>query len=242
MDTLHADLATMASERARARAEIYRLLALGFGSPNEGLRQGSRDPCWLDRVRRSLYLLGLLSLSDAFAQLEKAIQQLCTDPQVADVWDLEHTRLFVGPGPVAAPPYESVYTDPDGRVMGEAAIHALERYRDAGVCLAPEVRDLPDHVALLTEFMAHLCEEEAAAWTRGDVPEAEGLLSSQASFLADHLLSWTPRFSARLASATSCELYLPLARLIGDFPRLDRDQIAVLMGSLASTGKEIGEP
>jgi len=242
VQTHQEELAAIGTERARARAEVYRTLALGFRPPVGGLREKGRDSCFSNRLRRSLMVLGLFPLRDVFAQLETAIHWLCSDADLAVAWGLEHTRLFVGPGRVAAPPYESVYTDPDGRVMGEAAIHALERYRDAGVCLAPEVRDLPDHVALLTEFMAHLCEEEAAAWTRGDVPEAERLLSVQASFLADHILSWTPRFSARLASATGCELYLPLARLIGDFPRLDREQIAVLMASLASTGKEIGEP
>lgn len=240
MDTLQTELAAIGTERARARAEVYRTLALGFRPPEGGLRQGIRDPCLLNRIRRSLILLALFPLCDAFAQLETAIQRLWAGPDLAEAWSLEHTRLFVGPGRMAAPPYESVYTDPDGRVMGEAAVDVLRHYRDAGVRLAPEVHDLPDHVALLTEFMAHLCEEEAAAWTRGDAPEAERLLSLQVSFLADHLLSWTPQFSARIVFATHCDLYLALARLVEGFPRLDHEQIAVLRATLAPAGKSFG--
>ncbi len=239
VDTLQTELAAIGTERARARAEVYRTLALGFRPP-AGLREGGRDSCFSNRLRRSLIVLALFPLRDVFAQLETAIQRLWADPDLAEAWSLEHTRLFVGPGRMAAPPYESVYTDPDGRVMGEAALDALGRYREAGLCLAPEVHELPDHVAVLTEFMAHLCDEEAAAWTRGDVPEAEGLLSLQASFLADHLLSWTPQFSARIVFATHCDLYLALARLVEGFPRLDHEQIAFLRATLAPAGKTFG--
>ncbi|MBI2115703.1 MAG: molecular chaperone TorD family protein [candidate division NC10 bacterium] len=228
VDTLQAELAAIGTERARARAEVYRTLALGFRPP-AGPREGGRDSCFSNRLRRSLIVLALFPLRDVFAQLETALQRLCSDPDLAEAWSLEHTRLFVGPGRMAAPPYESVYTYPDGRVMGEAAVDALGRYREAGLSLAPEVHELPDHVA-----------EEAAAWTRGDAPEVEGLLSLQASFLADHLLSWTPRFSARLSSATECELYLALARLVEGFPRLDHEQIAVLRATLAPAGKTFG--
>lgn len=239
METFQEELDAIARERARA--EIYRILALGFRPPDKGLRQATSDTRLLDRLRRSITLLALYPLHDAFDRLETVLQRLRTHPELAEAWALEYTRLFVGPGRVPAPPYESVYTDPDGRVMGEAAVDALRRYRDAGLSLAPGVHELPDHVALLTEFMAHLCEEEAAAWDRGDAAEAERLLSLQASFLTDHLVSWTPRFSARLASATDCELYLALARLVEGFPRLDREQTAVLTASLASAGREIGE-
>lgn len=238
-ETLQGEPATSAMERAGARAEVYRVLAMGFRPPGADLRRAGQDPGFFDRLCSCFTLLALFPLSETFAHLETALHRLWTEPGLAEAWALEYTRLFVGPGHVPAPPYESVYTDPDGRVMGEAALDALGRYRDAGLRLDPEVRDLPDHVALLTEFMAHLCEEEAAAWRRGDAPEAERLLSREVSFLTDHLLSWTSQFSARLCSATGCELYQAVARLVEGLPRLDRDQSTILTASLALAEKEI---
>ena len=78
--------------------------------------------------------------------------------------------LFVGPSPSLALPVESVYkewaqnktsvisTDVRGMLMGDPAVDMITRYKEAGIEIPREYKDVPDHLALLLEYMALLCE------------------------------------------------------------------------------------
>lgn len=226
------DVARMGGERAQARGSIYGLLALGFRPPGQGFSEVLRDASALDELQHATGTLSLFPLQASLRQFEAAVSRLASDPAQEESLALEHTRLFVGPGPLAAPPYASVYSDPRGQVMGEAALEALRHYHEAGMCLSPAARELPDHVALELEFLASLCEQEASAWGRTDTVDALYLLTRQVAFLSQHLLAWIPGFSTRLAASTRCELYLALAHLVEDYARLDCDQASSLAALL----------
>jgi TorA maturation chaperone TorD len=111
----------------------------------------------------------------------------------------EHTRLFINGYPhVACPPYESVYTE--GELMGEAAQEVGALYGRWGVEVPA---DQVDHAGAELEFVAFLLSL--------GTPEA---LADADRFLAEHMLSWLPRFAADLVGESRLGFYRALGRLL----------------------------
>jgi TorA maturation chaperone TorD/Pyruvate/2-oxoacid:ferredoxin oxidoreductase delta subunit len=145
-----------------------------------------------------------------------------------------YDRLFVGPLPPLAHPYESVYRTLEGRLMGEVTMQVIQAYAEAGVVLADGFRDLPDHVAVELEFMAYLAGEEAAARTGGDEALVVTHLSRQAAFLRDHLTRWIPHFCHRVTEADPDGYYAQAAVTLAAFIVYDLDVATAAWQSLAS--------
>ncbi len=93
-----------------------------------------------------------------------------------------HSLFF----PLFVVPVESVYKEwakgggsplphsvKKGYIMGDPAVEMIKRYKMAGVETPKEFKDTPDHIALLLEYAALLCE---------NVPE-----DSRAGYVLDHL-------------------------------------------------------
>jgi DMSO reductase family type II enzyme chaperone len=205
---------------ARARSQLYAALAQGFCKPEAAPEQ----PEWdeenslaqvLRRTATTFDAQALGPMADGVIEsLEipesQAEQALCT-------LEIEYNRLFVGPGRPQAPPYESVYRDPRGLVMGPTARDVERRYAEAGLALALDHHDLPDHVATELGFMAYLAMQEAEA--RGE--EALAWLDTQRAFLQDHLAAWLPRFCQRVQEASQHPFYAALAEMTVAFVSLD---------------------
>ncbi|MFQ5611200.1 MAG: molecular chaperone TorD family protein [Anaerolineae bacterium] len=126
-------------------------------------------------------------------------------------------RLFVGPLPPLAHPYESVYRTPNGRLMGEVTMQVIQAYAEAGLAVTEDRRDPPDHVAVELEFMAHLIEEEVEARAEGDQVRAAAYLTRQINFLHDHLAQWIPHFCNRVAQANPEGFYGQAAVTLAGF-------------------------
>lgn len=125
--------------------------------------------------------------------------------------------LFVGPSPSLVLPVESAYkewaregntlisSEVRGMLMGDPAIDMIRRYREAGMEIPAIYKDMPDHLALLLEYMALLCEAQTAIDQRADASvgrrlhpaspmEGDGRSSikeEQAKFIEQHL-DWVP--------------------------------------------------
>ncbi len=108
--------------------------------------------------------------------------------------------LFVGPSPSLVLPVESAYkewaregntlisSEVRGMLMGDPAIDMIRRYKAAGMEIPAIYKDMPDHLALLLEYMALLCESE--------VEEKE-----QTEFIENHL-DWLPELNRLVYSFT----------------------------------------
>jgi len=137
------------------------------------------------------------AMAAACATLTKASPPADGHPTSADTADeLEYAfnRLFVGPGPVPAPPYASVYLDPDHGLMGESTRIAAAVYDALGVA-SPSNGSLPDdHLALELDaavvFHALKAREQSAE-----------LAALWDYFLRDHLMLWVPLFVASIKQA-----------------------------------------
>jgi len=131
--------------------------------------------------------------------------------------ELEYNRLFVGPGRLPCPPYESVLRkdrpeSETGLVMGPSTHDVIRRYREAGFSVDSSFKDLPDHVQVELMFMHLLCEREVASPV-----DAEIWSTRRVEFVERHLLPWIPYFADAVEQKTRSPFYKSAARLLQVF-------------------------
>jgi len=191
------------------RTAALRGLARGFSYPDAAWVETLLDGQWPQALAEVLEPLGVET-----AEFRRAVGALPAEPAAAlRALEVEYTYLFISAVPhVPAPPYASAYTE-QGLLMGEPAEAALVAYRQAGLALAEDYRDLPDHVAAELEFLAWLGEQALAAQEAGDEELAGTRLAQQQAFLEQQLQLWLPRFCRRVIEAARLPFYRELARL-----------------------------
>lgn len=182
------------------RANAYHVLARAFRTPAE----------WTPALPETL--------RERFVPPDHPLRELAT--KTADAWEdalrdpeqtaVAHARLFLGPFEIQAPPYASLYLDPQRRLMGAVSQEAARAYAEAGLGPGPGPREAPDHVACELEFMYFLAFQQA---TTADREWAD----RQQRFWQGHLGRWLPEFAANMAAAESHPFYDALARLLRGF-------------------------
>ncbi|HYW01486.1 MAG TPA: molecular chaperone TorD family protein [Candidatus Acidoferrum sp.] len=141
----------------------------------------------------------------------------------------EYLRLFVGPGHVKCPPYESIYRQDrplleKGLVMGPSTADVRRRYAEADLVLAKNFNDLPDHIAVEMEFMHFLCAEELRALEEGNPQESAKRREMQEEFLKEHLEPWVDRFAECILRSTSSSFHKSAANLLKTFVKNESEQ------------------
>lgn len=232
---------------AELRGLGWGTLALGFYEPTErwvaGILEGEvaadfrKAVGWLDgdsqRFEEPLAMLGGWTRAMAERDPAAVLQDL----------KVEYARLFIGaPGPMEAPPYESLYRDRDADgspiVRGPSTLAVERTYGSYGLERAAGHSDLPDHVATELEFMHFLCSRERTAWRGGDAATAKMLRSAQNAFLTEHLDKWLPEFSERVLGATRVDVYRALATLLQNFLSVETGTgYAEVLGTVFADGK-----
>lgn len=191
-----------------ARGDCYRLLAACFYPPQRDV--------WLEEN-----LIG--NLAERLDEVCPAAAGPCRRMHgalvatTAEQLAVEHARLFLGPQHVVAPPYGSVYLEEGRRVMGDSTLAVLHAYRDAGLQLDPELKELPDHVAVELEYLYYLSVRGVAGSSAGDEGEADRFFAARRAFLTDHVGAWVPAFAARITEGTESEFYRALADCLASF-------------------------
>lgn len=134
----------------------------------------------------------------------------------------DYNRLFLGMGPHPVPPYESVYTSPEGLLMQDARDEVLAAYRAQGLD-APDDFNLPeDHLALECAFVAELAERTAAAAEHDGQQAVDKLIAFQRAFVEEHLAAWVPAFGAEVETRARTSFYRGLATLACEQVEADR--------------------
>ena len=209
---------TTTSAWASARGQLYRFLAVAFLTPPTAEMVA---PMLDDDV---LEELGKRFGGDAVADLGAFKQSFSGD---TDALDREYQDLFVVPLGRYVTPYEAVYRDErviDGQVvrgllMGPSALAVKALYREAGLDIAADLLELPDHVGLELAGMQTLCRAEARAWERDDVEAAARARGLQRRLLEEHLLRWVPALCARVRENAPGPFYRGIAALTEAFLR-----------------------
>ena len=96
-------------------------------------------------------------------------------------------RLFAGPGACPAPPWGSVYLDPEQVLRGCSTVALSHFLQREGLQLHTDLPEPPDHLGLMLFQAAVLAEQERQA--------------ALTELLEAHLLSWLPLFTHRLRQA-----------------------------------------
>ena len=107
-----------------------------------------------------------------------------------DVRD-DYTRLFVGPGKVLAPLWESMYFTKERTIFQEETLKVREWYRRFGLESVKLHSEPDDHLGLELAFIAHLAGQAQVALEQGDKARFQQFIQAQREFMTDHTLKWT---------------------------------------------------
>jgi len=196
-----ANLRTGEEQATAARSRLYQVLANAFAFPDQELFEAIRDG----------------TLAQSLAQIAASLPYPLPDairPQLREAGDSyvdfesEYVRLFdVGPAGPPCPLYGGVYAGDRMRTMEDAT----RFYNFFDLRIAPDLRELPDHITTELEFMHYLTFRETEARQQGHDPGS--LLRAERDFLSRHLCRWVPRMRERLAKQTT----LPFLPALVDF-------------------------
>jgi len=190
-----------------ARKNFYQLLNLLFLPPTNKVLAG---------IRSSINFHELEEVHEGGEILQHFIGHLSNEQ--INMEKEEYQRLFIGPGPLAAPPWESYYRSKDQLLFEEWMYQVREQYHRYGLKYVKENNEPDDHLLLELEFMSFLANLNMQESNHERILE---LISSQISFLEKHLTIWIPFFCERVIENTESQLYLGAAMLLEDFLSFD---------------------
>ncbi len=214
------------------RAGVYRLCQNLFGNEQtaESLQMiagaPSREVLGLFAQISEEFCLAL----DAFTEiLEKGMQQ--EDAFVKSL-SVAYTRLFVGPGNVEAPPWESIYYGSERVLFTSSTLEVRKAYVAQELIPSeyPHVAD--DHIGIELDFMACLAQRMVEYYTENNLSAVKKPLAASIAFLDEHLLTWIPAFSAALEEAAHGSFYREAAILLLSFLKIDRAMLDEIQESL----------
>jgi putative dimethyl sulfoxide reductase chaperone len=213
-----------------ARAFAYRLLANAF------LAEPVRDQVAVLAAAGAVHAFPYAAESDLIAQGMAEVEAYLADPATgtdaafdALVWD--YTRMFIGPGKLAAPPWESAYSNEERLLFQEQTLAVRQVFRSYGLVLATAPANPEDHIGLELDFMYHTCSLAMEQLKAGNVVALEQICRDQLAFLNEHLLAWAPDFAADVVASSQTGYYGGMARLLSGFLRVDRAIVEELLCS-----------
>ncbi len=132
----------------------------------------------------------------------------------------EYERLFVGPGTVACPPYESYWredvpVDVRSSLGGPCTVELMDLYKEAGLELPSSSNELADHVAIELEALALFLRSPFT------LALAEPLVN-------DHLKQFLPRLCRAVAHEATKDFYRQLANVTRTWLTMMVDELALM--------------
>jgi len=125
----------------------------------------------------------------------------------------DYTRLFIGPGKVIVPPWESVYFSSERLTFQQQTLEVRTWYQRFGVEPEKIYKEPDDHIGLEISFIAHLAKLALQALEEQNEEEFNRLIKAQEKFLAEHLLRWGPYWCTLVVKNANTEFYKGLALL-----------------------------
>lgn len=124
----------------------------------------------------------------------------------------DFTRLFIGPGEAAAPPYESFYLGGNGLLFDEVTLNVRYVYREYSLRAPRKNREPDDHIGLELALVSELAGRQSQLDPRR-VDDTHQTVSGLSSFLSRHLLRWSEEFLDRMLAAARTDFYRGAARM-----------------------------
>jgi putative dimethyl sulfoxide reductase chaperone len=147
----------------------------------------------------------------------------------------EYQMLFVGPGPIEVPLWESVYRSHEHLLFDETTFQVREQYHRFGLQFLKENNEPDDHLLAELEFMIFLIncslrelENQPASFLT--------YFNAQLHFIEHHFSKWIPKFCKQMLKSTDSLLYNGAALLLLEFITYDFDFLLDLKEEFAYEG------
>jgi len=144
-----------------------------------------------------------------------------------DDLQVDYCRLFVGPGKLLAPPWESVHRDVTHLTFQKDTVEVRKWYALYGLQFEKLHKEPDDHIGLELAFIATLASRAAEALAAGEDARCQELVEAKNSFIHEHLMQWGPQWAETALKGARSEFYQGVFKLIqGLFAefRLELDQ------------------
>ncbi len=129
----------------------------------------------------------------------------------------EYDRLFIGPGQVLAPPWESVFVKEGRLIFQEVTLQVRDWYRRHGLQSVKLHQEPDDHIGLELTFLAHMAGEGLAALEIGDDVAFEAANNAQRQFLSEHVLNWATLWCDQVGEYSRADFYRGVALVVKGF-------------------------
>jgi len=196
------------TEFEQARCECFKLLAACFYQPGKDALLEEKTLEGLSGLLRRVCPEAALSAST----MRDALLKYSNEELL-----IEYAKLFVGPFELKAAPYGSVYLDDGRKIMGDSTLEVTKIYKEEGLALDENFKELPDHIAAELEFMYYLAYQEVEALEKNDTEKAAHFLNRQEYFLRTFLGRWVAPFCEKIKQGTENEFYQALADCLAMF-------------------------
>ncbi len=209
---------------AKARADMYRFLSAVFlEPPTKALIDSLLADGFIEELEELFGFDTVRDLREFATRFDGDYEGL----------DQEFHDLFMVPLGRYVTPYEAVYRDEreigdervSGLLMGPSTLAVKQLYRDAGIVVSEDFKDLPDHVGLELACMGFLCDAENAARRQNDADAAARMRKMQQRFFHEHLTVWLPALCGRIRENSSGPFYRGIANLTEAYLRQDSEAL-----------------
>ncbi len=174
-------------------------------------------------------------------QLDKALLEVTFKELKQD-----YIQLYIGPGRMEVPPWESVYRNDERRLFDTHTLQVRETYARHGMEFVRKNKTPEDHISIELEFMRILTERLLKAIDLKDEKAERILLQEQLEFLNKHMLVWVPFFIKLTQKAAKTAFFNGLAELLGKFLNWDvetlNQMLILLPASDAVVVEQTDEP
>lgn len=216
-----------------SRAVLYAMIARVFDSPING------DFQELARSEEGNSLLAVAIKELPHGTRIAVCMGMIADPCISlDALNSDYTRLFEGPGPLPAKPWEGVYRSRRNEVFQENTLEVRDCYRVAGYTPVSLHQVPDDSLAVQLNFVAAVAQDAAKMKADEDMESLRRALALQLSFLRNHLSYLAYHYSKSLIAANpslQSEFYPAAVDALLDFIEGDVRAISsVLDGGLGA--------
>lgn len=144
----------------------------------------------------------------------------------------EHQRLFIGPGPLPAIPWESVYLGTDQIIFDKHTLAVRDFYKEWKMEVINLNKEPDDHMGIELAFIATMIKNSLLSNSFNDSSSLLNNLRAQLEFLDCHLLQWVDRYCAALSQSTCHDFYKGISQFTPHFLTYDASLIKHLISWL----------
>ncbi|MGN0307880.1 MAG: molecular chaperone [Lachnospiraceae bacterium] len=128
---------------------------------------------------------------------------LQAEPSKRQDMQYDFNRLFIGPDTLLAPPYESIYRNPEKTLMQAETLRVRAKYLEAGLEISRKNVEPDDFIAFELEFLLFLLSEDSSEKRELAV-----------RFLREHILVWYADHVKAIRENTEHPICLAMAMIL----------------------------